>query len=161
MLSYSNYFSGFQKQQSSQKLEDLINRSSGLGQREKEIIFDYIKNGQSVAKSQKEYITNIIIIINSFLDYGFLRRSNTSSSGAKSSYTDDYIESVDSNSFSRADHYWEFITMLFNDFYSVRYINFYYEEASTNREKALGWILLALNQPGEITKVFLEVFGNP
>jgi hypothetical protein len=35
--------------------------------------------------------------------------------------------------------------MQFNDLDSVRYINFYYEEASTNREKALGWILLALN----------------
>ena len=43
---------------------------------------------------------------------------------------------------------------------SIRYINFYYEDASTNREKALGWILLALNQKDELKKVMLEIFGN-
>jgi len=50
--------------------------------------------------------------------------------------------------------------MQFTDLDSVRYINFYYEEASTNREKALGWILLALNQKDVIKRVLLEIFGN-
>lgn len=50
--------------------------------------------------------------------------------------------------------------MQFTDLDSVRYINFYYEEASTNRQKALGWVLLALNQKGELKRVVLEVFSN-
>jgi hypothetical protein len=59
--------------------------------------------------------------------------------------TDEWIDGGDSNQLGKIEHYWEYITMQFNDLDSVRYINFYYEEASTNREKALGWILLALN----------------
>jgi len=43
---------------------------------------------------------------------------------------------------------------------SVRYINFYYEEATTNREKALGWILLAINQRDELKNVLIEIFSN-
>jgi len=43
---------------------------------------------------------------------------------------------------------------------SVRYINFYYEEATTNREKALGWILLAINQKDELKNVLIEIFSN-
>ena len=50
--------------------------------------------------------------------------------------------------------------MQFSELDSVRYINFYYEEASTNREKALGWILLALNQKDELKNVIIEVFSN-
>lgn len=43
---------------------------------------------------------------------------------------------------------------------SVRYINFYYEDASTNREKALGWILLAINHKDELKNVLIEIFSN-
>jgi hypothetical protein len=50
--------------------------------------------------------------------------------------------------------------MQFTQLDSVRYINFYYEDASTNREKALGWILLALNQKEELKNVVLEIFSN-
>ncbi len=50
--------------------------------------------------------------------------------------------------------------MQFTELDSVRYINFYYEDATTNREKALGWILLALNQKEELKTVVLELFSN-
>jgi hypothetical protein len=117
-----------------------------LGKTEKEIIFNYVKNGEEQAKQRKDYITNIIIIFNSFFEYGFLRKSaNSSSGGAKSSYTDEWADSNDSSQLGRIEHYWEYMTMQFNELDSVRYINFYYEDATTNREKALGWILLALN----------------
>ena len=129
----------------------MINRSAGLGKAEKEIIFHYVKNGEEQAKQRKDYITNIIIIFNSFFEYGFLRKSNNSSSGgAKSSYTDEWADSNDSSQLGRIEHYWEYMTMQFNELDSVRYINFYYEDATTNREKALGWILLALNQKEEL-----------
>ena len=53
------------------------------------------------------------------------------------------------------------MTIKFSELDSVRYINFYYEDASTNREKALGWILLELSQKGEELKtVFLDVFSS-
>ena len=50
--------------------------------------------------------------------------------------------------------------MIFNHLDTVRYINFYYEEASTNREKALGWIMLTMCQKEDLKTVLLEVFGN-
>jgi hypothetical protein len=53
---------------------------------------------------------------------------------------------------SKVNHYWEYMTIKFSELDSVRYINFYdSEDASTNREKALGWILLELSQKGERT----------
>lgn len=39
-----------------------------------------ILNGEPQAKSKKEYITNLIIIFNSFFEYGFIRRGTTTSS---------------------------------------------------------------------------------
>jgi hypothetical protein len=93
-------------------LEDLINRSSGLGRAEKEIIFDYVKNGEERSKTRKDYITNIIIIFNSFFEYGFLKKSNSSSTGGKSSYTDEWAEGDESgNQLGRIEHYWEYMTM--------------------------------------------------
>ena len=74
-------------------------------------MFDYIKNGESIAKSKKEYITYTILIFNSFFDYGFLRRQSSSSTlGARSSLTDEWTEYGD-NPFSKVEHYWEYITM--------------------------------------------------
>ena len=162
---YNQLLAGFTTQQpqppATYKLEDLINRSSGLGRTEKEVIFEYVRNGEDNARSRKEYITNIIIIFNSFFEYGFLRKSSSSSMGGKSSsLTDEWADGDDSSQLGKIDHYWEYMTMLFTELDSVRYINFYYEDASTNREKALGWILLALNQKDELKRVVIEIFGN-
>lgn len=100
-----------------QKLEDLINKSSGLAKYEKEQIFSYVKNGDKYVKNKKEFITNVIMIFSSFFEYGFLNRSSsfTSSSGAKSSsYADEWADSHESGSLGRVEHYWEYITMQFS-----------------------------------------------
>lgn len=124
------------------------------------MIFNYVKNGEQQEKYKKDYITNIIIIFNSFFEYGFLHKSNSSSTGKSSSYADEWADGNDSGQLGRIEHYWEYMTMLFSQLDSVRYINFYYEQASTNREKALGWMLLALNQKEELKNVVIEVFSN-
>jgi len=107
-----------------------------------------------------QYIKNLIIIFMSFFEYGFLRRSNTSSSG-KSSYTDEIPEDMEGNMLQRVEHYWEYLTLTFPDLDTIKYINFYYDEANSNKEKGLGWILLALNAPGEFERVFYEIFSSP
>jgi hypothetical protein len=94
-------------------LEDLINKPSGLGKTEKEIIFNFVKNGEETTRLRKDYITNIIIIFNSFFEYGFLRKSHSSSTGGQSSYTDEWADGDDSNQLGRIEHYWEYITMQF------------------------------------------------
>ena len=44
---------------------------------------------------------------------------------------------------------------------SVKFINFYYLDATSAREKALGWLLLALScEKGDLSHVLLEVFSN-
>ncbi|CDW86501.1 UNKNOWN [Stylonychia lemnae] len=166
-LQVNNLFKGLtqslQAQQSQQaqaiKLEDLINKYTGLGRIEKDVIFNYVKNGESQVKQRKDYITNVIIIFNSFFEYGFLHKSISSSSGKSSSYADEWADGDDSNQLGRVEHYWEYMTVQFTDLDTVRYINFYYEEASNNREKALGWILLALNQKDELQRVVMEIFS--
>lgn len=114
----------------------------------------------------------MIIIFNSFFEYGFIRRgaTTTSSSGmqGKSSSNEDGGEPMvdwteQSNPLSRVQqHYWEYMTIQFSEeLDSVNYINFYYEDATTFREKALGWILLALSHKGlELKRVILEVFNT-
>ncbi len=62
---------------------------------------------------------------------------------------EEWEEGQEEGQLSKVNHYWEYMTIKFSELDSVRYINFYYEEASTNREKALGWILLELSQKGE------------
>lgn len=121
-----------------------------------------MKHGEQKASSKKEYISNTILIFNSFFEYGFLNRSSSysSSSNARSSFADEWGSSHDSGSIRRVEHYWEYLTMQFSHLESVRYINFYYEEAKSNREKALGWLMLSLNNPVEFKKVLLEIFGN-
>lgn len=51
--------------------------------------------------------------------------------------------------------------MAFPDLDTIKYINFYYDDANSNKEKGLGWILLALNTPGELERVFYEIFSSP
>ena len=67
-------------------------------------------------------MTNLIIIFNSFFEYGFITAGTNSSSG----FDDD-----DSNNEDKA-HYWEYMTSHFSQLDSVKYINFYYEGATTS-----------------------------
>jgi len=53
----------------------------------------------------------VIIIFNSFFEYGFLHKSITSSSGKSSSYADEWADGDDSNQLGRVEHYWEYMTV--------------------------------------------------
>jgi hypothetical protein len=48
----------------------------------------------------------------------------------------------------------------FSDLETVRYINFFYDDASSSKEKALGWVMLSLNIQGELRKVLVDIFNN-
>ena len=108
-------------------------------------------------------MTNVIVILNSIFEYGFIR---TRGAGDDVFSEDDDEDEYDAEFESDREpmelfsHYWEFITVHFSDLDSVRYINFYYKEATTSNEKALGWLMLAINQPQELGRVFLESFCN-
>ena len=94
---YSNILKGLSGGQSQPKVEDLMNRSVGLSKADKQVLFDYIRSGEQQAKTKKEYITNVMLIFNSFFEYGFLRGKDTSSSMANSSCTEEWEQSGDSN----------------------------------------------------------------
>ena len=47
----------------------MVNRAHGLGPKEKQAIFNYVIRPQQIQSGQKEYITNLIVIVNSFFDY--------------------------------------------------------------------------------------------
>jgi len=171
------------------KLEDLINRSAGLGVKEKAAIFHYViarkdEESSEGGTTRQEYIRNLIIIFNSFFEYGFIhgergRKNARSSSSGGGEEGSGLTSSEDHESFSREasrdlesssgiKHYWDYIAMNFTHLESVKYINFYYEEASTSREKALGWIMLLLSNKrkheykgnDDLKQVFLEIFSN-
>ena len=145
-------------------MDSLVNRAHGLGPKEKQAIFNYVIRPQEIQSGQKEYITNLIVIVNSFFDYGYIRHKR----GFEMSRSDAEDEDEDEQDLSleewdeegTTNHYWDYVMKTFSDLETVRYINFFYDEASTNKEKALGWVMLALNTPGELRKVFLDIFNN-
>ena len=52
------------------------------------------------------------------------------------------------------------MTIHFSQLDSVKFINFFYEEATTNREKSLGWIMLEVNKKdNELKNVLIEIFS--
>jgi hypothetical protein len=106
-------------------------------------------------------VKNIIVILNSVFEYGFIR-AIINSDGTFSEDEDDYDVEFESDREQTElySHYWEYITVHFSDLDSVRYINFYYKEANTSNEKSLGWLMLTINQPKELGRVFLESFCN-
>ena len=56
-------------------------------------------------------------------------------------------------------HYWDYVTTQF-PLESVKFINFYYLDATSAREKALGWLLLSLScEKADLSHVLLEVFN--
>jgi hypothetical protein len=122
-------------------------------------VFAYI--GQDDVQDKKEYVKNIIVILNSVFEYGFIR-AITNRDETFSEDEDDYDVEFESDREQTElySHYWEYITVHFSDLDSVRYINFYYKEANTSNEKSLGWLMLTINQPKELGRVFLESFCN-
>ena len=148
-------------------MDSLINRTHGLGPKEKQAIFSYVIRPQEIQSSQKEYITNLIVIVNSFYEYGYIRHkrgidiSRSDGEDEDDEYDDEEdLSQDDRHEEGTTNHYWEYVMKTFSDLETVRYINFFYDEASSNKEKALGWVMLALNTPGELRKVFLDIFNN-
>ncbi len=96
-------------------------------------------------QNKKEYVTNLIVILNSIFEYGFIKAN----SGGDETFSEDDDYDVEFESDREPtelfSHYWEYITVHFSSLDSVRYINFYYKEATTSNEKALGWLMLSLN----------------
>lgn len=131
----------------------MVNRAHGLGPKEKQAIFNYVIRPQQIQSSQKEYITNLIVIVNSFFDYGYIRHKRgivMSRSDAEDDSDEQDISLDDWDVEGTTNHYWDYVMKTFSELETVRYINFFYDEASTNKEKALGWVMLALNTPGEL-----------
>jgi hypothetical protein len=115
----------------------ITNRPNGVSNAEKEFLFKYCKsnpkdvcNGESVERFSK----NLVIIVNSFFEYGFKAQSFL-------------------NTKRFAHHYWELITEAFNTLSSVSYIN---EKLSSskNEEKGLMWMLLIFNEEGLLPYIF-------
>jgi hypothetical protein len=61
----------------------------------------------------------------------------------------------------KVNHYWDFISTQLSHLETVKYVNFRYKQAQTHKEKALGWILLAVNSLDELKMAFSEIFSNP
>ena len=118
---------------------------------DKEAVFAYI--GQEGVENKKEYMKNVIVILNSIFEYGFIRARGKFTSGedtfSEDEEEDDYDVEFESNSEPSElySHYWEYITVHFSDLDSVRYINFYNKDATSINEKAFGWLMLTINQP--------------
>jgi hypothetical protein len=109
-------------------------------------VFAYI--GQDDIQNKKEYVTNVIVILNSIFEYGFIRAmGNGEETFSEDEDSYDVECESDREQIELYSHYWEYITVHFSDLDSVRYINFYYKEAPTSNEKALGWLMLTINQP--------------
>jgi hypothetical protein len=75
----------------------LINKGQRLDKFEKDKIFEFIIHGEDMVRMRKEYITSMIIIFNSFFEYGFIRKSVSSSTGGRSVFTDEWADGDDSN----------------------------------------------------------------
>ena len=136
----------FSFQPQAKRLEDIVNKTKGLSAQDKEAIFAYI--GKEDIQDKKEYVTNVIVILNSIFEYGFISvKSNGGESYSEDEDDYDVEFESDREQIELYSHYWEYITVHFSDLDSVRYINFYYKEAPTSNEKALGWLMLTINQP--------------
>lgn len=88
----------------------------------------------------------MIVILNSIFEYGFIR-VNDDAYSEEDSYDVEFESDREAAGELIFSHYWEYMTVHFSDLETVRFINFHYKEAKTNNEKALGWLMLSINQP--------------
>jgi hypothetical protein len=161
----------FSQESKAKSINDLVNKASGLSKTDKDAIFQYAVNpANQQLQSKKEYITNLIVLMNSIFEYGFLKRSGSHYDRDNTFSDDDEEDEEDNEDYDNEfdhdmggpafKHYWDYITVNFSTLNSVRYINFYYEEATDHNQRALGWLMLAINEPDELYQVFLESFCN-
>jgi hypothetical protein len=139
---------------------------------------------------RKEYITNVILIFNSFLEYGFMnnygyKKIEQANKGKKNTfqfgfgYSDELNQAIEikkqktSNElqtgesaeenpyFSKFLHYWDFISSKCNHLDTVKYMNFYHDsEGKTVNEIGIRWIILAIYKRDDFMKAFCEIVGD-
>ena len=128
-----------------ERIQQIINRPVGtIQERDKEFLFQYAKTSpdqiHSSAETLDRFAKNLIVIINSFFEYGFVPR------GPDSNYT--------------VSHYWELLTEYFGSYSSVQYINDQFGQTQRQQERALSWLILVLNEENVLFYCFHEIFNN-
>ena len=139
---------------------------------------------------RKEYITNVILIFNSFFEYGFMNDINqkhleseikvkrqTFSFGF--GYNDDLDQAIQIGKsktnnelmtgenaetnpyYSKFHHYWEFISTNCSHLDSVKFMNFHQNnEGKTINEMGIRWVILAIYKRDDLMKAFCEIVGD-
>ena len=60
---------------------------------------------------------------------------------------------------SKLDNYWDYLSILFGELDSFRFANFNYEDAKHDDQKAIGWLILLMNEPKTLEQVFKIIFS--
>ena len=163
---------------SREKLVRILETRSSVSPQDREYVLNYafwvIHELSTQPKLHSKHVMSLISTLNFFLQYGFInpeeraRRAaeNTLSSPKSSSSSDlstNYLEEDSATLLakSKASHYWETFTILFKEYASVRFINFYYPSVETPKQKALSWIMIAVFDQDLLEKTLLEIFSCP
>ena len=88
---------------------------------------------------KETFVQEIVILVNKFLEYSF------SNDGWDFESRQDIFEHL-----GKVTHYWDVIAKELASLKSVTVQNFFDDSCKTSREKALSWILLALNDLDEL-----------
>ena len=115
---------------------------------EKKFVFDFFSRAGNIPK--ETFVQEVVILVNKFLEYSF------SSDGWDQDSRLQIVENL-----GKITHYWEFIAKELAELKSVTVQSFFDEESKTSREKALSWILLALNDLDELDQAFKIIFEHP
>jgi hypothetical protein len=115
---------------------------------EKKFVFDFFSRAGNIPK--ETFVQEVVILVNKFLEYSF------SSDGWDHDSRLQIVENL-----GKITHYWDFIAKELAELKSVTVQSFFDEESKTSREKALSWILLALNDLDELDQAFKIIFEHP
>ena len=104
----------------------------------------------------------MIIILNHFFEYGFIRPAATSTAASATNTDPKYDSLASSNGDTTSKpitHYWDLISKYFSYYSSVSYINSQLDSVEP-ANKALTWLILALNENGLLYYCFQLIFTN-
>ena len=144
----------------SEQVQKILSKKRRLRDQDKLFLLKYASNTNQTAdiagntntangESLDQLFKNLIIILNHFFEYGFLKQKpQLDDSG-----------SVQSASNAPIVHYWGLISRFFAYYSSVSYINSQMAGLS-DQNKALSWLILALNEDGLLYYCFQLIFGN-
>mmetsp|Transcript_13073 Transcript_13073/g.12926 ORF Transcript_13073/g.12926 Transcript_13073/m.12926 type:complete len:146 (-) Transcript_13073:1815-2252(-) len=126
----------------SDRIMKVINKKSGITEPERRFIFEYSQldpNENIIGESIDKFAKNLIIIINSFFEFGFKEGVSFSGKDIK--------------------HYWDLITLDFGSYSSVSYINTQFGD-SDKEEKCLCWLILVFNEQNLLYYCFNEIIQD-